>query len=437
MTELTRCPAYEDLLVFADNGETAPLAGHAPDRCPRCSERLAEYATVREALQGLAGIELFSPAALNAAWDETAPDAGDIAPVRELLAFARDPGCGAPALADARKLLAQARENFFRDWPRAAQLAAAARQAAFSAPAGETTRLARALGRSLQAETTGALGHCLVSSGKFEEGLALLLDAHHRWTGLGDPLGLGGNLINLAVAYMYKKRLKTAEGCARQAIAVLGAIGQEAEVAAARQALAIILGDLGERDEALREAQHAAGAFRKLGRPLPLGQTLHTVAGHLFALHRNDEALATVIEARRLIDAQGDRLSAARCDWLQGQIECDRPESFAAGIARLERAASALMALDQWLETVCLLCDKAALELGAGRLEEARRDFALLLSRLPADRVNSWVSEALLGLHRLFERAETDALIRALGEFNRRLQSGEAPVQTDGSETRH
>jgi len=390
---------------------------------------------VREALQGLAGIELYSPEALNAAWDETAPDAGDIAPVRELLAFTRDPGCGAPALEGARRLIAQARENFYRDWPRAAQLAAAARQAAFS-PAGDA-RLARALGRSLQAETTGVLGYCLVSSGKFEEGLALLLDAHHRWTGLGDPLGLGGNLINLAIAYMYKKRLKTAEGCARQAIAVLGAISQEAEVAAARQALAVVLGDLGERDEALRESQHAAGAFRKLGRTLALGHTLHTVAGHLFALHRNDEALETIGEARRLVEAQGDRLSTARCDWTQGQIECGRPASFAAGIARLERAAQVLMALDQWLETVCLLCDKTALELGAGLHAEARRDFAQLLARLPADRVNPWVSGALLELHRLFERSETDALIRALGDFNRRLQSGEAPVQTDGSETRH
>jgi tetratricopeptide (TPR) repeat protein len=236
---------------------------------------------------------------------------------------------------------------------------------------------------------------------------------------------------------MYKKRLKTAERCARQAISVLGGIGQAAELAGARQTLAIILGDLGERDEALREAQDAAGAYRRLGQAMHLGHTLHTVADNLFALGRAGEARETLGEARRLIAAQGDELSAARCDWLLGRIECADPATFGEGLRILDRAAAALMAKDQWLETVCLLCDKAALELGAGLHAEARGDFAELLARLPADRVNPWVSEALLELHRLFEQAKTEALIRALGEFNRRLQSGEAPIQPDGSETRH
>ncbi len=439
MTELTRCPAYADLLVFADGDGAGLLAGHAPARCPRCSDRLADYAELREALQGLAGIERFSPATLNAAL-EAPPRISDgdatAQAVREVLAFTRNAGREAPGPAGARRLLTRARAHYFRDWPLATRLAREARRAAFTFPVADG-RLARALSETLQAETTGSLGYCLISAGQFEEGLALLLNAHHRWTGLGDPLGLGNNLINLAIAYMYKKRLKTAEGCARQAISVLVAIGQTADVAGARQTLAIILGDLGKREEALREALQAATAYRKLGQPLHLGHALHTAAEHLFALRRNDEARTALGEARRLIEAQGDRLSTARCDWLLGRIECADPGFFTAGIARLDRAARDLAALDHWLEAVCLLCDKTALELGAGRLEPARRDFAELLSRLPADRINPWVSEAMLELHRLFERAETDALIRALGDFSQRLQSGESPVQPDGSETRH
>lgn len=439
MTDATRCPAYADLLGYADQGETAPLAGHAPESCPRCRERLEEYAMMREALRGLGDIERFSPQALNAALaaEETAPEGGstESAPWN-VLAFTRNIGREAAELAAARRLLAEAREHYFRDWPLAARRAEAARQAAFSFPA-DGERIARALCEQLQAETTGVLGHCLVSCGKFEEGLALLIDAHHRWTDLGDPLGLGNNLINLAVAYMYKKRLKTAEGCARQAISVLSSVGQAAEVAGARQALSIILGDQGRQEEALQEALRAADAYRGFGLALRLGLTLHSAAEHLFALRRNAEARVTLDEARRLIEAHGDRLSTARCDWLLGRIECADPAAFAAGIARLGRAAEALMALDNWLETVCLLCDKTALELGAGEREAACRDFAELLTRLPADRVNPWVSESMLALHLLFEQAETDAIIRALGDFNRRLQAGDSPLQPDGSETRH
>jgi tetratricopeptide (TPR) repeat protein len=441
---MSSCPAYADLIWYADSRETKRLAGHDPEKCPCCRERLDEYREIRDALKGLAGIEVFSPETLKAALDdekkaEKAPPrnpAENNEAVGKVLAFIKDAERLAPGPARAKELLEQARKRYFKDWPKAEALAREARAAASLSGEGDN-RMARALAASSQAEATGSLGYCLVQQGKHEEGLALLLDAHHRWAELGDPLGIGKNQTDLAIAYMYKKQLKDAEKYARQGIATLDGIGQTTEVAIGRQTLAIILSDLGKLDEALIEAMGAVATYREEEKPIPLGHALHSVSDYLFTLGRHAEARSTLKEARHLLESNGDRLSVARCDWLLGKIECADPATFSTGITLLDSAKTALLALDQWLEIVCLLCDKASLELGAGLREDARKDFDELLSHLPADRVNPWVSEAMAALNVLFERAKDDAFIRALGAFNHRLKAGDPPLRGDGAQTRH
>ena len=190
-------------------------------------------------------------------------------------------------------------------------------------------------------------------------------------------------------------------------------------------------------DKILLLALGAAATFIELEQPLRVGFSLHSAADYLFTLGRGIEARSALKEARHLLESNGDRLSVARCDWLMGKIECADPVTFSTGIALLDSAKAMFLTLDNWLETVCLLCDKASLELGAGMREDARKDFNEMLSHLPADRVNPWVSEAITALNALFERAENDAFIRALGAFNQRLKAGDSPMQGDGAETRH
>ena len=374
------CPRYGELLWYADTGDREPLRGHAPDGCPRCAGRLAEYAALRAALAPLAGV----------AEGATAP--ADRAAAAALAArLAAEAGVNSPA-GRVRALIAAARTRAVDDRQVSLRHAGEALALAHTLADGG---LPPGLAETLLADAATAHGFALALCDQPDEAARQLETALERWRTLGDPLGEATALNSLAIARMMTREFAAAERAARSALRLTAELGDELRTAMASHNLAMIFGDLGRHADALRAARDAAAVFARHERPAERGRALHLAAWHLRELDRLAEAAQSAREARGLLAGAGDEVDCAKCDWVLGRIALRRDPAGPEVEHRLSAAHAVMAARGLWLEATLIRCDRLRALLARGDAAAAGAELTAIRVELPADRRNAWTDAAL------------------------------------------
>jgi hypothetical protein len=146
-------------------------------------------------------------------------------------------------------------------------------------------------------------------------------------------------------------------------------------------------------------------------------------------MRHHEEAIAAAQAAQHLFTELGHQTEAARCAWLCGRAQL-AGGNLEAGLKSLAEAREIFAAGGLWIEASLISCYEAEAELGAGRLNAARRRLEALCGKIPSDLQNGWVAEAVAKLQAALGQADIEPLEDALRGLTLRLNDGPAPVET-------
>jgi tetratricopeptide (TPR) repeat protein len=247
------------------------------------------------------------------------------------------------------------------------------------------------------------------------------------WESLGDPVGLGGALSDLAVAWSMKGDLEQAEAAARAAYQNFSSVCQELEAAKARHVLAMVLMDRGRFAEAKAEIQQVIPVYRKRARLTDLAMA-HQIEGSV-ALQMGDAAFAAAAAAQAgtVFAKMENALDGARCTWLLGRAQIAGAGGLAQGLASLEKARRVFSGAGLWIESAMILCQAGGALVAAGDRTAARGRLEELERQLPADQANAWVSDAARALRERLAGGDEASLSAEFHRLADALQRLHAP----------